>query len=157
MALLPAWPGAPDWLSTRVLACGVAAVALAILSLILKGVQKVITLLIALLVVLRGIWFIQDAWMVREEILPPELAAELNGVAARALETPDARAAWRNIQGEWTHWTGEAKARLAAGGDDARASIARRLDAKASELRRQGRKSAADELARMREKVTPTE
>ena len=154
-ALLPAWPGAPEWLSTRVLACIVAAVGLAILSLVLKGVQKVITLLIALAVVLGGVWFVQDAWMGGDAILPPELAAELDGIANRALANPDAKAAWESLQAEWERLSKEAKARLAAGGDEARASVAKRLDGKAAELRKQGKKAAAEELARMREKVSP--
>jgi hypothetical protein len=53
-----------------VLACVAAAVGLAILSLLLKGMQKVITLLIAFAVVLGGVWFVQDAWLGREQILP---------------------------------------------------------------------------------------
>ena len=154
-ASLPAWPGAPEWLSTRVLACIVAAVGLAILSLVLKGVQKVITLLIALAVVLGGVWFVQDTWLGREAILPPELAAELDGIADRVLANPEAKAAWGSVQAEWDRLSKEAKARLAAGGDEARESVAKRLDAKAAELRKQGKKAAAEELARMREKVSP--
>jgi hypothetical protein len=60
-----------------------------------------------------------------------------------------------HLQSEWGRWTGEAKTRLAAGGDEARATIAKRLDVKAAELRKQGKKAAAEELARMREKVAP--
>ena len=156
-AFHPAWRGAPEWLSTRVLACGVAAIGLAILALLLKGVQKVITLLIALLVVLGGVWFIQDAWVVRAEILPPELAAELNATAEHALENPDAKAAWKAVQAEWARAEGEARKRLTAGGDDARAAIGRRLQTKAAELRRQGKKAAAEEVARLAQKVAPRE
>ena len=154
-ASFPAWPGAPEWLSTRVLACIVAAVGLAILSLVLKGVQKVITLLIALAVVLGGVWFVQDAWLGRDAILPPDLSAELDGIAERALANPDARAAWESVQAEWDHLSKEAKARLAAGGDEARASVGKRLETKASELRKQGKRAAAEELTRMRGKVSP--
>jgi hypothetical protein len=151
----PVWPGAPEWLSTRVLACAAAAVGLAILSLLLKGMQKVITLLMAFAIVLGGVWLVQDAWLAKEQILPPELAAELNGIADRALANPDARAAWVSVQAEWDRLSKEAKARLSAGGDDARATVAKRIDAKATELRKQGKKAAAEELNRMREKVAP--
>jgi hypothetical protein len=156
-ALLQAWPGAPEWLSTRVLACAIVAIGLAVLSLLLKGVQKVIALLIAAAVVLGGFWFVQDAWTAREEILPPELAAELNGLAAQALQNRDAKAAWASMQSEWIRWTGDSRARLVSGGDPARAAIARRLETKAAELRRQGKKAAAEELARLGAKVAPTE
>jgi hypothetical protein len=156
-AFHPAWPGAPDWLSTRVLVCGIGAIGLAILALVLKGVQKAITLTIALLVVLGGVWFVQDAWAVRAEILPPELAAELNGAAGRALENPDAKAVWKSLQAEWSRWDKQARNRLAAGGDDARAAIRRRLETKAAELRRQGKKAAAEEVTRFGEKVAPRE
>ena len=155
--MLPAWPGAPEWLSTRVLACAIAAVGLAVLSLLLKGVQKVVALLIAAAVVLGGVWFVQDTWTGREEVLPPELAAELNGLAAQTLDSREAKAAWTGLQAEWARWKGDSRARLASGGDGARAAIARRLEIKAAEFRRQGKKTAADELARFRAEVAPTE
>ena len=155
LSAVPFWADAPEWLSTRVIACVVAAVGLAVLSLLLKGVQKVITLLIAAAIVLGGFWLMQDAWKERAQLLPPELAKELDSLADKALENKEAVAAWEALQKEWAHWSGEAKARLAAGGDPARETIAKRIDAKAAELRRQGKKAAAEELSRLRQKVTP--
>lgn len=130
-------------------------VGLAVLAVILKGLQKVITLLIAIGIVLGGYWLAQDAWTGQPETLPSELGLELDALAARVLENKDAQAAWDAAQKEWEHWTGEAKARLAAGGEAARETIAKRLDSKVTELRKQGKKTAAEELARMRQKVDP--
>lgn len=156
LAAVPGWPGAPEWLTTRVAACAVVVVALAVLSLLLKGLQKVITLLIAATIVLGAVWLAQDAFGTRASILPAELEAELDGLAARALENPDAEAAWESAQKEWSRWTGEARAKLSAGGDEARAAVARQVEAKAAELRKQNKKAAADELLRLRNKVMPS-
>lgn len=131
-------------------------VGLGVLAVILKGLQKVITLLIALGIVLGGYWLAQDAWVGHPEAVPSELGLELDALAARVLENKDAQAAWEAAQKEWEHWTGEAKARLTAGGEAAREAIAKRLDTKVTELRKQGKKTAAEELARMRQKVDPT-
>lgn len=157
LSAVPYWPDAPDWLTTRVLICGLAAVGLFVLSLLLKGLQKVITLLIAVAIVLGGYWLAQDTWMTREDSLPPYLAQELETLATSALENPDAKAAWSALQKDWEHWTGEAKARLASGGEAAREAIAKRIDTKITELRKQGKKAAAEELSRLRHQVTPHE
>jgi hypothetical protein len=154
-ALLSGLPGAPEWLSTRVFACGIAAVGLLILALIMRGLQKVITFLVVGLIALGGYWFVQDQRPPGAKVMPAELAAELERMATRGLEHPDAKAAWETVRKEWERLTGDARARLAAGGDPARSAVARRIDAKAVELRRQGKKAAADELARLREKVAP--
>ena len=154
-ALLSRLPGAPEWLSTRVFACGVAAVALLILALLMRGLQKVITFLVMGLIALGAYWFLQDRRSPESNVMPAELAAELERMAAGGLESPDAKAAWEGMWKEWERLSGDARARLAAGGDQARAAVARRIEAKAGELRRQGKKAAADELVRFREKVVP--
>jgi hypothetical protein len=155
LALLSGLPGAPEWLSTRVFACGVAAVGLLILALVMRGLQKVITLLVIGLIALGGYWLVQDQKSPGAKVMPAELAAELERMAARSLESPEAKAAWETVRKEWERLTGEARARLAAGGDPARSAVARRIEAKAVELRRQGKKAAADELVRLRGKVAP--
>jgi hypothetical protein len=154
-ALLSGLPGAPEWLSTRVIACGVAAAGLLILALVMRGLQKVITFLVIGLIALGVYWFVQDQRSPRVQVMPTELAAELERMAAMGLENPDARAAWETVRREWERLTGDARARLAGGGDSARSAVARRIEAKAVELRRQGKKAAADELVRLREKVAP--
>jgi hypothetical protein len=154
---LPAWAGAPEWLSTRVLICAIVAVALAFLGLVLKGMQKIITLLVAAVLILGIAWFVQDTWTGQRGVVPPELSAELNGLAQQALKNPEAKAAWARIQSEWTRLSGDSRARLTVGGDRARMAIAKDLDAKAAELRRNGKKSAADELMRLRSKLVPTD
>ena len=154
-ALLSRLPGAPEWISTRVLACGVAVVGLVILALVMRGLQKVTTLLVIGLVALGSYWFVQDKGSRGAKVMPAELAAELERMADGGLENPDARAAWEVMRKEWERLTGEARARLAAGGDQARIAVARRIEAKAVELRRQGKKAAAEELVRLREKVSP--
>ena len=153
---LPAWTGAPDWLSTRVFACGIAAIGLAVLALALKGMQKVITLLMAAALILGAVWFVQDKWKDRQDVLPPDLAVELNALAERTLKSAESRAAWEDLQSGWLRLHGNARARLAGGGDPARAAVAKGLDAKAAELRRNGKKAASEELTRLRTKVAPS-
>ena len=154
-ALLSGLPEAPEWLSTRVFACGVAVVGLLILALVMRGLQKVISVLVAGLIALGTYWLVQDQGSPRAKVIPPELAAELERMAEGELKNPDARAAWEAMVREWGRLNGDARARLAAGGDQARTVVARRIETKAGELRRQGKKTAAEELVRLREKVAP--
>jgi len=154
-ALLSGLPGAPEWLSTRVLACGVGVVVLLILALVMRGLQKVISVLVIGLIALGVYWFTQDKRSPGPKVMPAELAAELQRMAEGGLENPDAKAAWESMVREWGRLNGDARARLAAGGDQARKAVARRIEAKAGELRRQGKKAAAEELVRLREKVAP--
>jgi hypothetical protein len=156
-ALLPRWAGTPEWLSNRVILCGAVALALLVLSLLLKGLQKVLFLLIIAVACLGLYWLAQDTWHRKNDVLPPQLALEFDGLARRVLVDRDAQAAWKSVQAEWSQLTGEAKLRLQAGGDEARAAVARRLDAKAAELRHQSKKAAAAEVAALRSKVEPNE
>jgi hypothetical protein len=145
----------PEWVSQKVILCGAAALGLLVLSLLLRGVQKIITLLIAAALLAGGGWFIQDAWPRYRGVLPAELSEELENLANRALQSPQAKAAWAGIQREWSQLKDEPRAKLATGGEGARKAVAARLDAKIAELRREGNKPAADELARLRDKVQP--
>jgi hypothetical protein len=157
LSVLGPWAGAPEWLSMRVFVCGAVAVGLAAVSLLLKGMQKVITLLIAGTLVLGAVWLLEDAWAGRDRILPPELATELDSLARQGLKSAEAQAAWQRLKSEWAAWTGDARSRLAAGGDGARKAVALSVENKAAELRRLGKKSAADELMRFRAKLAPSE
>ena len=96
-----------DLLTNKVLACIVAAVALLIISLLLRGLLKVISLAIVVLLVLGGFWFFGDAWNHRAELLPPKWAA----LAEKSLESPKARAAWRSLQSDLSHLSKDARSR----------------------------------------------
>ncbi len=150
---VPGW--VPEWVSPRVLLCAAAAICLLILSLLLRGVQKIITLLIATALVAGIFWLIQDAWPHARSVLPAELSTELETLANRALQAPQSKAAWAGIQREWDKLKDEPRAKMAAGGEGARKAVAARLDTKIAELRREGNKTAAEELTHLREKVQP--
>jgi hypothetical protein len=156
-AFLSGFAGTPEWLSNRVLVCAIIAAGLLVLLLLLKGLQKIIAVLLAFVVVLGGYWMVEDAWLNKPGVLPPELQTELNGLAAQFLHHPGALDAWRSVQKELETLPNRARARLSSGGDEARAAIAKRLDEKAGELRRQGQKTASDQLALFRRKVSPAE
>ncbi len=155
LAALSGLSWVPGWVSQKVILCGAAAVGLLVLSLLLRGAQKVITLLIAAALVAGGGWLVQDAWPRYRGVLPPELSAELENLASRALQAPQSKAAWASIQREWSQLQAEPRAKLAAGGEGARKAVAARLDAKIADLRREGNKPAADELTHLRDKLQP--
>ena len=50
------FPNAPAWLSTKVLLCGIGAVALFVIALLLRGLQKFLILCAALLLALGAWW-----------------------------------------------------------------------------------------------------
>jgi hypothetical protein len=153
--LAAAFAGGPDWLSGQVLICAIAAVVLLLLALLLRGLQKIVMLLVAIALVAGTGWLIRDALAERGKILPPELALEIEGLANRVLESPAAKSAWAAIESELPRVTGDLRDRLLAGGDQARKAIANRLDAKAVELRAAGRREAAEELMRLKAKIAP--
>ena len=138
-----------DVLTNKVLACIVAAVALLIISLVLRGLLKVISLAIVALLLAGGFWFFHDAGNRRAELLPPKWAA----LAEKSLQSPKAQAAWRSLQSDLSRLPKDARARLAAGTDDAKRSLLSRLEAKAAELRKAGSKPEAAELSRLRESL----
>ena len=136
-----------DLLTDKVIVCGVAVVALLLLSLLLRGLLKLISLALVLVLAAGMFWFLRDAWSHRSEILP----AEWVGAADRTLQSPKARAAWRSVQSELSHLSSDARKRLAGGTDDARRTLIDRLDAKARELRKAGNTTEAEELRKLNE------
>ena len=141
--------GWQDLLTDKVIACGVAAIALLLLSLLLRGMLKVISLAIVVVLAVGAFWFLREAWGHRAEFLPREWTA----LADQTLSSPKAQSAWQSVQSELSHASAEARARLSAGTDDARRSLAAKLEAKAAELRKAGSRTEADELLRLREMV----
>jgi hypothetical protein len=158
-SILPGFAAAfaalPDWLSGRVLACGIAAVLLLFIALFLRGLQKIVMLVLCVVLAIGAFWLVQDTIARNKNVLPPALAVELDGLANRALESPAAKSAWKAIQTELPRVAGDVRERLAAGGDQARKTIANRLEAKAAELRKAGKRDSADELMQLRAKIAP--
>jgi hypothetical protein len=155
IAVLGFFEKLPAWFSTRVGVCVFVAVALLVFSFLLRGLQKLATIAAVGALVLGVYWFSQDVFAPRSAPLPAALQTELNGLAARTLDSPEAKVAWAELQREWTKLSGAARERLVKGGDAAREAIAQRLDARASEFRQAGKKGAAEELQRLRGKVAP--
>lgn len=149
------YPGAPEWLSSKVVLCGAAALGLVVFSLLLKGLQKVISLALALALVLGAFWFLRDAWDHKEKFLPPALAAQLDAVADKTLRSPQAQAAWASVQAQFTKLVmPKTEFATAASLDEKRKKvIADELNQRATTLRRAGHRSAADELNRLRDRL----
>jgi hypothetical protein len=141
-------PRSNDWwnmLPDKVLACGIAAVALLILSLLLRGLLKVITLLIVLVLAAGIFWFLRDGTGSQSDTLPHEWTR----LAEHTLDSQKSRAAWQSVQSELAKLSSDARARLAAGTDDARRNVVARLEAKAQKLRKEGNAAEADQIARL--------
>lgn len=141
-------PHATDWwnkLPDKVLACGIAAVALLILSLLLRGLLKVITLLIVLVLAAGIFWFLRDGTGAQSDTLPHEWTR----LAEHTLDSQKSRDAWQSVQAELGKLSTDARARLAAGTDDARRVVVAKLEAKAQKLRKEGNAAEADQIAHL--------
>ena len=148
-ASAPHADGWRHWVSDKVLGCGIAAVALLVLSLLLRGMLKVITLALVVVLVMGGFYFFRDTWEHRAELLPREWTA----LAERTLDSPKAREAWQSVQAELGHLSATAREHLAAGTDSARRKVQAKLEAKARELRGEGSTAEADQIARLAEQM----
>ena len=141
-------PHADGWrhlFTDKVLACGIAAVALLVLSLVLRGVLKIITLAIVVVLAAGVFWFLRDGLGGRTDLLPREWSA----LAERTLDSQKARDAWQSVQSELAKLSTDARTRLSAGTDDARRTVVAKLEARARELRKQGSSAEAGQIARL--------
>lgn len=148
-AAAPHAEGWRHWVSDRVLWCGIAAVALLVLSLLLRGMLKLITLAFVLVLAAGAFYFFRDTWEHRSELLPREWSA----LAERTLESPKAREAWQSVQTDLGHLSATARDRLAAGTDSARRMLQTKIEAKAREFRKAGSTTEAEQFARLAEKM----
>ena len=149
--------GAPDWLSREVLICGGAAIGLLVISLLLRGLQKLVSIALAIALVLGAVWFIRDAWKNKEKFLSPTVAAELDSLADKTLHSPQAQAAWASVKNQFSRLTSSSTERAGTASTDSqrREAVASELTTRAATLRREGNKAAADELLRFRDKLRP--
>ena len=144
-AAAPRADGWRDLVTDKVLACGIAAVALLLLSLVLRGLLKVITLAIVVVLAAGVFWFLRDGIGARTDALPREWTA----LAERTLDSQKARDAWQAVQVELAKLSTDARARLAAGTDDARRVVIAKLEARAQKLRKEGSSAEAGQIARL--------
>ncbi len=141
-------PHADGWrhlLTDKVLACGIAAVALLVLSLLLRGLLKVITLLIVVVLAAGVFWFLRDGLRVQSGMLPHEWTRLADGT----LDSQKARDAWQSVQSELAKLSADTRTRLAAGTDDARRIVVAKLEARAQKLRKEGSTAEAEQIARL--------
>jgi hypothetical protein len=146
-ASAPQADGWRHWVSDKVLACGAAAIALLVLSLLLRGLLKVLTLALVVVLAAGAFYFFRDTWEHRTELLPHEWTV----LAERTLDSPKARAAWQSVQADLSHLSASARERMAAGTDSARRNLQAKLEAKARELRKEGSAAEADQIAHFSE------
>ncbi len=140
----------PEWLSTPVIICALAAAALLLFSLLLKGLIKVVSLLAVLALVLCICWFLKDAWQNKEKFLSPALATQLDSIADRTLRSPQAQSAWEAVKEQFSRLTAPA----IAGAEEARKkAIETELGHRAASLRKEGHRTAADELLKLRDQL----
>jgi hypothetical protein len=145
-------PHAGAWqllFTDKVIACGAAAVALLVISLLLRGILKVLTLALVVVLACGAFWFVRDAWAHRSQLLPREWTA----LADETLENAKARTAWRSVQSELSQLSSDTQKRLAAGTDDARRTVLAKLEAKTRGLRKEGNKTEAEQLERLAELI----
>ena len=141
-------PHADGWrhlVTDKVLACGIAAIALLVLSLLLRGLLKVITLALVAVLAAGVFWFLRDGIGAHSGVLPREWAT----LAEHTLDSQKARVAWQDVQSELAKLSTDAREHLAAGTDGARRNLQAKLEAKARELRKEGSSAEADQIARL--------
>ena len=141
-------PHADGWrqlVTDKVLACGIAAVALLVLSLLLRGLLKVITLALVVVLAAGVFWFLRDGLGAHSDVLPREWTT----LADRTLDSPKARDAWQSVQSELAKLSTDARSRLSAGTDDARRIVVAKLEAKAQKFRKEGKSAEAEQIARL--------
>ena len=126
------------------LACGIAAVALLVLSLLLRGLLKVITLLLVVVLAAGVFWFLRDGLGTPSAALPHEWTK----LAEHTLDSQKARDAWLAVQAELAKLSTDARSRLSAGTDDARRVVVAKLEARAQKLRKEGSTAEAEQIAR---------
>ena len=145
-------PGAPEWLSSKVLLCGAAAIGLFFLSFLLRGLQKLASLACAVALIVGVCWFLADAWRNKEKFLSPSVSAQLDSLADKTLRSPQAQAAWESAKAQFSKLTSGSKNEPLSN-EDRETAIAEDLTARASALRKEGHAAAAEELLRMRDQV----
>lgn len=141
----PHTDGWRDLLTDKVLACGVAAVALLVLSLLLRGLLKVITLALVVVLAAGVFWFLRDGLGAHSQTLPQEWTK----LAETTLDSQKARDAWQAVQTELGKLSADTRARLSAGTDDARRIVVAKLEARAQKLRKEGNTKEADQITRL--------
>jgi hypothetical protein len=129
----------------KVIVCGAAAVALLVVSLLLRGLLKVLTLTLVVILAVGAFFFVREAWVHRSELLPREWTA----LADETLDNAKTRAAWRSILSELSVLSADTQKRLAAGTDDARRTVLTKLETKARDLRKAGSKAEAEQMERL--------
>ena len=139
-----------DLLTDKVLACGVAAIVLLVLSLLLRGLLKVITLLLVVVLAAGSFWFLRDSWKNRSDLLPREWLTLVDGT----LDSPKARAAWQSVESELATLSVSGRAHLAAGTDEARRSVVVKLETRAQKLRKEGSSVEAEQLTRLAARIS---
>ena len=125
------------------LACGIAAVALLVLSLLLRGLLKVITLALVVVLAAGVFWFLRDGLGAQSDMLPHEWTKLADGT----LDSQKARDAWQAVQAELAKLSTDARSRLSAGTDDARRVVVAKLQARAQKLRKEGSTAEAEQIA----------
>ncbi len=143
-AAAPESNGWQHLVSGKVLACGIAVVALLILSLLLRGLLKVISLALVVVLAAGMFWYLRDAWLHKAGLVPRDWAV----LAEQTLNSPKARGVWESLQAEISKLPAEARAKLAAGTDEARRVLIEQLEARARKLRKEGGDAAAGQIAK---------
>jgi hypothetical protein len=141
---LPDSHGWQDLLTSKVIACGVSAVALLILSLLLRGLLKLTSLALVVVLGAGAYWFLREAMERHGELLPHDWVV----FADKTLHSPNAQAAWRSIEAEFSHRF--PNSRRDAGIDESRRALLAALGTREAELRKRGHKSDAEQLLRLR-------
>lgn len=137
----------PGGLPGEVIACALAAGVLGVLSLALRGMARLVSFCLVVVLGIGAFLLAREAWERRAEILPAGLVA----FADRTLEAPSAREAWQAVESEFRRSAGSARSTPKRSAHPPRDSLLSTLEAKIRELRATGNEIAANELATLEE------
>jgi len=119
-----------------------------------KGLRKVLGLLLLVAIAAGLFFFLQSRWDEYKEVLQStDLEKKLDRLAEKTVRSPDAVEAWELTRESMAEMLGEAKSKGGAALEDARETLCGKLEEKAGHLRDQGKKRAAEELERLRDRI----
>lgn len=121
---------------------------------LLKGVKKLIGLVLAVIFLAASGWFFKQQWdKYHQDFLSPELEARITEKAQEILSTPEAQAVWESVRADVADALAKAQEHGSAAADEAKASLRKALDEKVQELKDRGQNAAAADLLKLKEQV----
>lgn len=122
---------------------------------VLKGLSRLITLVVAIALVAGSCWVIRYQWdKYKSSMVSPEMQQQVDEMLNFNLQSPEAKEAWQSIKTDVSEILNTAKKQGASATGSVRAAIDVKISQKAADLRKQGKEAAATEIERIKDTIT---